>query len=288
MDQAAQQKKDVSYAAVAATAWIVWDTLTNIDVEVEYIWKLPNAPWMKIAYLFIRYVTILHAGAVLTLDVGAVRFPGTACRIWLAEEGIYMEVLALAVEVLLVLRLYVLFNQNKVVLWAMSTAFVAEIACMAAAIGKTVPAATFNENCQILWTPSFFMVYWLSSLIFETFLFGLTLVAFVRHVKDIHRKHSILFVFFRDGTWAFALIFVCMLLNTLMYKLNANPLAGMGYYWDLSVMSFAGAHILLNIRRLGVPDGPSGVGTTLPTMQFELSDIPTAVDTAHFSSTATV
>ena len=55
---------------------------------------------------------------------------------------------------------YVLFNHNKIVLWIMSVLFVAEIAIMASAIGVTVPAATFNENCQILWTPSYFMAYW--------------------------------------------------------------------------------------------------------------------------------
>ena len=42
--------------------------------------------------------------AVLTLDVGSVRFPGSACRVWLAEEGVFMELLALTVEVILVLR----------------------------------------------------------------------------------------------------------------------------------------------------------------------------------------
>lgn len=106
----------------------------------------------------------------------------------------------------------------------MSVLFVAEIAIMASAVGVTVPAATFNENCQILWTPSYFMAYWyvgtdellegpalklhrVSSLVFETLLFALTLVAFVKRIKEVYKKQSIIFVFFRDGTWAFALIF---------------------------------------------------------------------------------
>ena len=96
----------------------------------------------------------------------------------------------------------------------------------------------------------------LSSLAFETFLFILTLIKFFQSIS--RERTSILFVFVRDGTWAFALIFgkcltsfmycvlthpghgtVAMLLNMLMYKLNKTPLAGMGYGWAFACMSFA-------------------------------------------------
>ena len=111
---------------------------------------------------------------------------------------------------------------------------------------------------------------------FETYLFALTLIAFFHRLVVEAKRNSILFVFVRDGTWAYAVIFgachnyvifshvlivslsVSLLLNTLMYKLEANPLAGMGYLyvlrryqsrcapdyyllisWDCSVLSFS-------------------------------------------------
>lgn len=55
---------------------------------------------------------------------------------------------------------YVLFNHNRFVLWALSGLFAAEISVMAASIGVTVAGATFNANCQILHTPAFFTAYW--------------------------------------------------------------------------------------------------------------------------------
>lgn len=45
----------------------------------------------------------------------------------------------------------------------------------------------------------------LSSLAFETFLFALTLIKFFQSISRC--RSSILFVFMRDGTWAFTLIF---------------------------------------------------------------------------------
>ncbi|PSR82985.1 hypothetical protein PHLCEN_2v5955 [Hermanssonia centrifuga] len=66
-----------------------------------------------------------------------------------------------------------------------------------------------------------------------------------------------------------------MLLNTLFYKLSDTPLSGVGYNFVVSVMSFAGSHILLNIRRLGLPRDQSDV-TSLPTVAFTSAPHPTA------------
>ena len=47
----------------------------------------------------------------------------------------------------------------------------------------------------------------LLSLGFEALLFGLTLLAFTRNVMRHLGRRSFLFLFVRDGTWAFAIIF---------------------------------------------------------------------------------
>lgn len=47
----------------------------------------------------------------------------------------------------------------------------------------------------------------LSSLTFETFLFVLTLVKFFENAKAVYGRESVIYIFIRDGTWAFAVIF---------------------------------------------------------------------------------
>lgn len=42
---------------------------------------------------------------------------------------------------------------------------------------------------------------------FETFLFALTLVKFFQSAMAMYRRESLLYIFVRDGTWAFAVIF---------------------------------------------------------------------------------
>lgn len=47
----------------------------------------------------------------------------------------------------------------------------------------------------------------LASLVFESFLFILTLINFVHSVTRYHGTQSVLYVFVRDGTWAFTMLF---------------------------------------------------------------------------------
>lgn len=211
------------------------------------------------------------------------RFTTSGCKGWIYHQLIFVEVLTFIVEMILVIRcklsltpselqfladahlVYVLYNQNKIILWTMILVFVAEVAMMVACLAIVLPRLTFSPDCLVASVPGFFMTYWcvnrgrrfchlgtdsctrLSSLAFETFLFVLTLVKFFQNVsRSPGGKSSILFIFVRDGTWAFALIFgkcgalacpyqssqaipVAMLLNMLMYKLNTTPLVGMGY-----------------------------------------------------------
>lgn len=260
----AEGKWATSHGAVAAVMWLLYDTCIHFDVEVECIWRRPTS-WVKFAYSFVRYIPLLHLGGVLTLTADR-DYPSSGCRGWIIDQLVVIEVLTLVVEIILVVRVYALYNRNKLVLALLSLAFVAEVSIMLMALVLVIPKQTFTPDCLVAGSPKIYIAYWLSSLIFETLLFVLTLVKFFQSAKREYGSNSILFVFVRDGTWAYAMIFLAMLLNTLLYQLVDTPLAGMGYFWAQSVMSFAGSHVLLNIRRLSQPT--SKPANTLSTMQF--------------------
>lgn len=116
--------------------------------------------------------------AVFTID-GPAHFSTTGCRAWLTYELVYMEVLTFVVEVILVMRstyysrapihmalilelrtVYVLYNHNRVVLGAMITLFIAEIALMITVLGIELKRIMFTPDCLVASAPSFFMAYW--------------------------------------------------------------------------------------------------------------------------------
>ncbi|OCH95072.1 hypothetical protein OBBRIDRAFT_831179 [Obba rivulosa] len=253
----------------AAIAFSVYDTIINIADEVEHIWRsvfyihtknvvvesrdrAPNS-WVKWTYLFVRHFPYIAQVTIISL-LGASHGGGDwtpeSCRDMIAYQFTVMEVTTIAVEIILIMRVYVMFHSNKKLLAIILFLFLGEVASMLAVIGLSLPKLGFTPQCLIISTPSYFTSYWLISLTFETLLFILTLIKFFRTIRKNGSPGDFLTVLARDGTWAYAIIFVIMLLNTLMFDLIKNTLAGVCYFWELSVMSFAGSHMLLNIRRM--------------------------------------
>ncbi|OBZ76057.1 hypothetical protein A0H81_03313 [Grifola frondosa] len=66
-----------------------------------------------------------------------------------------------------------------------------------------------------------------------------------------------------------------------MYQLNHSPLAGICFSWAMSVMSFAGSHLILNLRRYCWEGEPSVMTQTIMfESDYELSErstVPTLV-----------
>ena len=67
------------------------------------------------------------------------------------------------------------------------------------------------------------------SLAFETVLFVLTIIKFVDAVKQGWGKGPIMQQFVTDGTWAYLLIFLVMLVNMMLYKYVHSTLTGICY-----------------------------------------------------------
>ncbi|OCH87363.1 hypothetical protein OBBRIDRAFT_796292 [Obba rivulosa] len=241
----------VGRVAVAATAFIVWDTIIHLADEIEYIWQGRHL-WTKWCYIFVRHVPYLVQGTILYLTdtVSAGRtFSHAQCRDWIVYEFASVESIIVAVEVVLVVRVYAMYNGSKTIMILMVLRFLLEVSGMVTILIVTVPRMTFADTCDITSMPRVFACYWLFSLSFETLLFALTLVKFLRSAAyHVHRK-SLFAVLLRDGVWAYAFIFAAMLSNTLMYQLVHNSLAGVLFFCEISVMSFAGSHVLLNLRR---------------------------------------
>ncbi|KAJ3534953.1 hypothetical protein NM688_g7047 [Phlebia brevispora] len=244
------------------------DMSTKMQVAIECIWR-PNS-WVKWIFAFMRYAPILHEGFIHPLY--NVEYSVKACQGFIAYQFSFMLVLSILVEAVLLVRVFALYNENKLLGRLLVALFAIEIIVCIVILAITVPRQTFTPNCEIQSSPTIFIAYWITSLTFETVLFVMTLIKFFQYSYVTWERGSILFVFFRDGTWAFAMIFTTILLNTVMYQVNNNPLSGAAYIWMCSVLSLAGSHVLLNIRRLGT-DEADFIATTehLTTITFGTS-----------------
>ncbi|OBZ78429.1 hypothetical protein A0H81_02393 [Grifola frondosa] len=232
----------------------------------------PNS-WVKWAYVLIRHFPIVAEISILIL-LGATHsgraWTVSQCRDLIIYQLSVMEALTIIVEVVLIVRIYALYNRSKVVVGIVIVLFLCEIIGMITVLMLTISRATFDAQCLITSTPALFSSYWCPSSIPCTVLFALTLVKFFSSVGRELGRDSILFALVRDGTWAYAIIFgacrsrlipfralrqrlpppVIMLLNVILFQLVKNSLAGACFFWEISAMSFAGSHMLLNLRKL--------------------------------------
>ncbi|EED84865.1 predicted protein [Postia placenta Mad-698-R] len=202
--------------AAGATCFLVYDTVLHVADEVcvpfglEFIIALTHTGlrW-QVEYIWRSILAMIAAS-----DAG---------HAWKPTQFV--------VEAILIVRIYALFNHNVPILTLIAVLYVGEITAMVTVLALSIPKMTFTSHClHVLLLGSGLMPAALRiiSLSFETLLFALTIIKFCTSIShSALGRGSILFVLVRDGTWAYAIIFVIMLTNTLLYHLVDNPLAGL-------------------------------------------------------------
>jgi hypothetical protein len=120
-------------------------------------------------------------------------------------------------------------------------------------------------------------------ILFETVLFVLTLIKFLVALRNGWGRTSVVFILMRDGTWAFTLIFgspfaahhhhfysplrshpVTLCINAGFYVGEGDtPIAAIAFPWLLSIESFAGARVVLNLHAISSGLSTDGPDTTV-------------------------
>lgn len=222
------QTRAVSYSEVAAVTLLTWDIFITFSDEVELIWKKAWTP-AKGMYVFARYIPWLFQLALLGINIDGstgIFFTVAECRKWMIVQAVILQLVITAVDIILILRVYILFNRNRYLLLVLGTLFLAEVAFLSYVLAMITPRLTFNDDCFVTSSPPLFTAYWIVSLIFETVLFVLTLIKFGEAIKGGWGRQQVMREFIADGTWAYTLIFVTMLVNSMLYKFVHSPLAG--------------------------------------------------------------
>ncbi|KAF8973079.1 hypothetical protein BDZ97DRAFT_650808 [Flammula alnicola] len=88
----------------------------------------------------------------------------------------------------------------------------------------------------------------ISPITFQTFLFSLTLYKFLQAIKDGWRNIPIVVLLMRDGTWAFFILLFLYVGEIGLYALANTAFTGILFGWLLSISSFCGYRILLNLK----------------------------------------
>ncbi|TCD61109.1 hypothetical protein EIP91_009027 [Steccherinum ochraceum] len=244
------QTRDVSRSEMAAVTLLTYDIIITIGDEVEVIWKR-QWTFAKCLYVAARYLPWIVQLALIAINADGstgLFFSTADCHRWIAIQGTILQLIITTVDVVLITRVYALYNRNLTLTGILVALFCVEISSLSYILSQVAPNLTFNDDCFVIRSPKIFVYYWITSLVFETLLFLLTLYKFFQAVRTGWGRRPVMQQFVGDGTWAYTLIFIAMLINSLFYKLVHSPLAGICFTWLLTVLSFAGSRLILNPR----------------------------------------
>ncbi|KIJ32315.1 hypothetical protein M422DRAFT_783459 [Sphaerobolus stellatus SS14] len=181
--------------------------------------------------LAIRIVSM----AIYTDALDLIHPTAAHCMIWVWWDVVAGHLLFTGVELLLIMRVYAFYGQNKTLLFIIFVLCLAEHGMALAIAGIGIPKFVIVGDlfpkpyqagkCTITFIPGIFQNYWISPLVFHGILFFLLFGRFF-YTKWNNRMNTteLLFVFVRDGAWAFVTIFGMVLYCALAFELS--PQAG--------------------------------------------------------------
>ncbi|KZP25716.1 hypothetical protein FIBSPDRAFT_1041315 [Athelia psychrophila] len=126
--------------------FVCWEALVTHDNEVQFIWSKPNTSFIKWLFLYIRYAGIL--GQILHLFV-AIHYPlsSSQCASWFIVQCGITQAMMTALEMVLILRVYALYNRSYRVAAAMMLFILAEITITSMVVRDMVPTVDFGPTC---------------------------------------------------------------------------------------------------------------------------------------------
>ncbi|KAJ4002112.1 hypothetical protein F5050DRAFT_1719826 [Lentinula boryana] len=199
----------------------------------------PRHSWIKWAFLLARYgaLSLLLAGRVLELIVtySTMHLNTNSIRVWFALQGLLAFSIMAGAEIVMMARVYALYNRNKMVGYGFIILMLAEVFTALLGFGS-------------------FEYFSISTLVSQIVV---VLLSVARYRYMYRRGHwegtRIIKLMFRDGTLAFLVFFLLSLLMA-VYHILQEPFAPSEYVWSISVISVTECRLILNLQKLPISE----------------------------------
>lgn len=257
------------YFQLAGYVMLVFDHMLTFGDEVERIWKRKFTGATAL-FLLNRYLTPVQFAIILDAFHNP-KWAGETCRKYVAFEGYSTIALVAICEVIMILRIYALYNRSIPVLGFLAVVLVAQIVVGSYGIhdGFAVPLPPGFVGC-IFTGETLFAALWFGPLITDVCIFVFTLWRTRTYFRS-RGAGSVptIELFVRDGIMYFMVIFMVNLLNILIYIFAVDDLKAIGASFSQLMTSVMISRLVLNLRSVGEQarnDGPTFVSQ--PTIKF--------------------
>ncbi|KAF8490894.1 hypothetical protein JB92DRAFT_2819535 [Gautieria morchelliformis] len=253
----AQQALNIGKQSRAgALGLLAYDHFITLGREIEYVWWQDKTRWGFWLYIFNRFLAPLW----LIFDTIPLTPSGVVsskvCIVYLMFDDIIILVTTITVQVILQLRIYVLYERSHKILLLLISLCAMELATMAILVGVTLahishlPIISTPTGCEYTGVISLSALFWIPALIYEPILCALVMMRAWK--LDRASKHMggspVVHMLARDSLIYFVGIFAELLISTVIWArfptyINiVNP-------WSAALPSVLGSRLLLNMRK---------------------------------------
>ncbi|KAF9467224.1 hypothetical protein BDZ94DRAFT_61712 [Collybia nuda] len=203
MDATAYQSRHILKGQVqlATTIVIVYDHLTTLDREIEFIWA---KKWSLAQIIFVvnRYLgDVVYICATIETIVTSPKFQDVTF-IWTCFQAWGLNIVLWSMQAIMQLRIASMYNNSRKVIYAMAIVYVFEIIAMSIILG--IVLETIHVSSEIipgLFTikvavfPSWYYTMWIPPIFMEATIFGFSFYSGRQSLTFVLLRDSILFPF---------------------------------------------------------------------------------------------
>ncbi|KAJ7477395.1 hypothetical protein FB451DRAFT_189861 [Mycena latifolia] len=293
-----------NYVLYATACLLVYELLTSLDVEVARIWSLR---WRlpKILFMLNRYVI---RGMLVVLWILA-DYPGTSaefCRIYAYWQMIPLRLAILAAQALVVIRVWAIYNNSRMMFWVLSGLYTAEVVAVASSVimatmdtqgvAQPAPLSCALNSISGYLLKRYASATWIAPVCFEFVMVLITLAKLIPRWSWRHKArgkgvigsggNATLDVLARDSLIYFGFIFTFTLTNAVIYELSFSA-----HYHSIllgptsAISCIAVSRMMINMRSLpSATNGqPTSASAAVLSFADEYEEVPRTATTAFGS-----
>jgi len=264
----------VNASTFASLAFLLYDHALTFEAEVRLVWGQIRWSFGNVLFILNRYFglfTLIFNIIVFITPSVSLKF----CDVFHWWETTSEAIAVLTVEIILMTRIYAVYERSKKLLVMFGLIFVAEVAGTLAVVDGGLPQGIprpfgIKAGCFTTRHPSLYFLTWIPALICESILCFLMLYKAWTMYKNNYQS-SLLRMIIRDSVFYFSTIFATLLLNCLVWAFASEDYLELGTSWAVALPCALGSRLLLNMRermsRTRVSQPVSGFQETLDTFR---------------------
>lgn len=205
----------VGYVVAAVITCLVWEALVNFSFDVDYAFGRPHT-MVKVAYFLSRYIGLGSQVAGVRHLAGTRWAPPSyqLCRVELGLQFMVLGMIMTSLYILLLTRLWVLWERNKLFCWLLVCFITGKSATIAVILHLAVEDVVIGSRCTVDRMPRGVIAICVIEIIAHLLLFSLTLLKCYQTTFALGHVVPLLAMLIRDG-WLILIVTIVFCAGTI-------------------------------------------------------------------------